>query len=127
MFKGASEIFHPPAEATYKEADLAGFEWIPFELKKKGGTEHKKTTPEGGRIPAIFREWKGRQGEVAWQTILYCGGIEEDLGMMSEWIDTLKEALNVSKKHMAFKKRNVDFLFIDPPQTQKSKGKHPCI
>jgi hypothetical protein len=104
-----AEIFHPPENSATSDK-ISGFEFIPMDIKRKiGGSQSSITststnsnakqsneqTNDSSSLPIVYREWKGRQGETAWLTIIYSGGFEEDLGVMSLWLDHLKDALNV--------------------------------
>eukprot|EP01114_Cavostelium_apophysatum_P013831 TRINITY_DN3444_c0_g1_i1.p1 TRINITY_DN3444_c0_g1~~TRINITY_DN3444_c0_g1_i1.p1 ORF type:complete len:626 (+),score=91.01 TRINITY_DN3444_c0_g1_i1:146-1879(+) len=80
----SSLVFCPGDAASYSEETLPGIQWI----------EH--AFQENRKFPVIFHEWKGRNAEAAYFTILYSSGNTEDMGMTYQWMIALKEALNVN-------------------------------
>jgi fermentation-respiration switch protein FrsA (DUF1100 family) len=78
-------VFQPNELSSYSENQLEGLEWYT--------DEHQDTKVN---IPLIFIQWKGRQGEEAYFTILYSSGNVEDLGQKIKWVKDLSNSLNVN-------------------------------
>eukprot|EP00027_Filamoeba_sp_ATCC50430_P005842 CAMPEP_0168549252 /NCGR_PEP_ID=MMETSP0413-20121227/5003_1 /TAXON_ID=136452 /ORGANISM="Filamoeba nolandi, Strain NC-AS-23-1" /LENGTH=674 /DNA_ID=CAMNT_0008579625 /DNA_START=181 /DNA_END=2202 /DNA_ORIENTATION=+ len=98
----SSLVFQPSEHASYNP-DKQGMNivWIedlsPKEKDKENShASHSSVPVSGKRIPAIFYEWKGRNGEDAYFTILYSSATTEDLGHSVEWAKMLRDVLHVN-------------------------------
>jgi hypothetical protein len=107
-------VFQPLPAPTY-DATLEGLFAIPREILDGSVSFDETKQPkigEEGAIPAVFYEWKGMNGETAWFTVIYSGGIKEDLGTMVEWVKTLRDVLHVSTVIFSFSQRFLSFFFF---------------
>eukprot|EP01117_Protostelium_nocturnum_P019008 TRINITY_DN8101_c0_g1_i3.p1 TRINITY_DN8101_c0_g1~~TRINITY_DN8101_c0_g1_i3.p1 ORF type:complete len:355 (-),score=89.21 TRINITY_DN8101_c0_g1_i3:77-1141(-) len=94
-------VFQPSPSPSYSPEDLPDIVWI--ENSQYAGSSNltrgsleSSESSIGRRIPSLFYEWKGRNGEVAHFTILLSTGNGDDLYTTKAWAEILKNALNVN-------------------------------
>jgi len=77
-------VFKVAENSSYTEQSLRGLTWIEDAMQ------------DGRKVPTVYHEWKGRNGESAYFTILYSSGNTEDMGDTQAWVSTIKDVLHVN-------------------------------
>lgn len=121
MGSGYSQlVFQPAEQATYGE-DLENLLWIDADTptyeddpsktnsnpasnqsSQRNSTEDASaqttTSPvNAGKMPLVYYEWVGREGEKAAFTLIYCQSTtpSTDLGQLAPWLKLIRDVLNV--------------------------------
>jgi len=77
-------VFRPAEVSSYAEDSLPGFQWFEDPMQ------------DNRKIPIVFYEWKGRNGEAAHFTVLLSSGEIEDMGNTKELAQLLRDVLHVN-------------------------------